>query len=44
MKNHSQKLIYAISALLLAPSFCLGWGAREHREINAAAIRALPAG
>jgi len=44
MKNHSRKLIYAISALLLAPSFCLGWGARGHREINAAAIRALPAG
>jgi hypothetical protein len=44
MKNHSRKLIYAISALLLAPSFCLGWGARGHREINSAAVRALPAG
>jgi Zinc dependent phospholipase C len=44
MKNHSWKLIFAISALLLAPSFSLGWGVRGHNEINRAAIRALPAG
>lgn len=44
MKKHSRKLIHAISALLLAPSSCLGWEARGHREINAAAVRALPAG
>ena len=44
MNNHSRKLVYAISALLIAPSICMGWGARGHHEINAAAIRALPAG
>src|SRR5262249_49693820 len=44
MKNHSPKLIYAFSARLLALSLCLGWGARGHHEIKAAAVRALPAG
>jgi hypothetical protein len=44
MKIQSRKLIYALSAILLVPSFCFGWGVRGHHEINAAAFRALPAG
>ncbi len=39
-----RNFVYALILVMLMPVLSFGWGARGHREINAAAVRTLPAG